>query len=86
MIDHIYPSKIAETIADAVSAMERLADTQVNLCCDKQTLTRMDFTLECDRSTLDEILDDLKLYGVFPRAIANGSTNYVIQVDIVPSK
>lgn len=86
MIDHIYPSKIAETIADAVHAMERLADTQVNTYCEKQTLTRMDFTLECDRSTLDEILDDLKLYGVFPRAVANGSTNYVIHVAIDPSK
>lgn len=86
MIAHIYPSKIAETIADAVHAMERLADTQVNTCCEKQTLTRMDFTLECDRSTLDEILDYLKLNGVFPRAIANGSTNYVIHVAIDPSK
>lgn len=86
MLSHIHPSKIADTIADAVHAMERLADTQVNTYCEKQTLTRMDFTLECDRSTLDEILDDLKLYGVFPRAVANGSTNYVIHVAIDPSK
>lgn len=86
MLDHIYPSKIADTIVDAVHAMERLANTQVNICQEKQTLTRMDFNLECDRSTLDDILDYLKLYGVFPRAIANGSTNYVIHVAIDPSK
>ena len=72
MLDHIYPSKIAETIVDAVHAMERIAYTQVNTYCEKQTLTRMDFTLECDRSTLDDILDYLKLYGVFPGAIAKG--------------
>jgi hypothetical protein len=86
MLDHIHPSKIAETIAMAVHEMERLTDTQVNTYCEKQTLTRMDFTLECDRSMLDKILDYLKPYGVFPRAIANGSTNYVIRVAIDPSK
>ena len=86
MLDHIHLSKIAQTIADAIYPMERLAKTQVNTCCDKQTITRMDFTLECDKSTLDDILDDLKLYGVFPRAISTGSTNYVIHVDIDPSK
>lgn len=87
MLDHIYPSKIAETIVDAVHAMERIAYTQVNTCCEKQTLTRMDFTLECDRSTLDDICDYLKMYGVVPGAITIGrSTNHIIHVDIVPSK
>lgn len=86
MLDHIYPARIAETIADAVHEMERLAYDQVCICNEKQTLTRMDFALECDRSTLDEILDDLKLYGVVPGAIAHGSTNYIIHVAIDPSK
>lgn len=86
MLDHIYPSRIAETIADAVHEMERLAYDQVCIYNEKQTLTRMDFALECDRSTLDEILDDLKLYGVVPGAIAHGSTNHVIHVAIDPSK
>lgn len=85
MLDHIHPSKIADTIVEAVHAMERLAYTQVNTCCEKQTLTRMDFVLECDSSTLDAILDFLKLYGVFP-AISIGSTNHVIHVVIDPSK
>lgn len=86
MIDHVHPSKIADTIADAIYPIERLAKTQVNTCCDKQTITRMDFTLECDKSTLDGILDYLKLYGVFPGAISTGCTNYVIHVAIDPSK
>ena len=86
MLDHIYPSKIADTIADAVHTMQRLADTQVNICGEKQTLTRMDFALECDSHTLNDILDYLKLYGILPGAITTGSTNYVIHIAIVPSK
>jgi len=86
MIGHVYPSTFAETIADAVHAMERLANTQVNRFCEKQTLTRMDFALECDRSTLDDIVGNLKMYGVFPETITVGSTNHVIHVSIVPSK
>lgn len=66
--------------------MERLANTQVNICQEKQTLTRMDFALECDRSTLDDILDYLKMFGVFTGAITTGSTNYVIHIAIDPSK
>lgn len=87
MREHVYMSKVAERIADAVHEMERLADDQVCVCDEKQTLTRMDFALVCDRSTLDDICDYLKMYGVVPEAITIGrSTNHIIHVDIVPSK
>ena len=84
--EHVFMAKVAERIADAVHEIERLANAQVYGCREKQTLTRMDFALECDRSTLDDIVDYLKMYGVFPEAITVGSTNHVIHVTIVPSK
>lgn len=84
MIDHIYPSKIADTIADAVHAMHRLADTQVNTLGEKQTITRMDFALECDYHTLDDILSYLKMYGIVPATSPGINNSHIIYVEIVP--
>ena len=85
MIDHIYPSKIADTIADAVHAIQRLTDTQVNTCCEKQTITRMDFALECDMDTLDQVVMDLTEMGLSV-AESRGTTSHAIYVGIDPTK
>ena len=81
MIDHVYPSKIAETIAEAVYAAERLTAVQLKLCSEKQTITRMDFALECDLDTLDQIVKDLTERGLSV-AESRGTTNHAIYVDI----
>ena len=81
MIDHIYPSKIAEKIAEAVYAAERLTAVQIKLCDGKQTITRMDFALECDLDTLDLVVKDLAERGLSV-AESRGTTNHAIYVDI----
>lgn len=81
MTDHIPPSKIAETIAAAVYEVERLTAVQLKLCCGKQTITRMDFALECDLDTLDLVVKDLTERGLSV-AESRGTTNHVIYVDI----
>ena len=81
MIDYVHPSKIAETIAEAVYAAERLTEVQVNRCNGKQTITRMDFILECDLDTLDQIVNDLTERGLSV-AESGGTTSRAIYVDI----
>lgn len=81
MTDHVHPSKIAETIAAAVYEVERLTAVQLKLCCEKQTIARMDFALECDLDTLDLVVKDLTERGLSV-AESRGTTNHVIYVDI----